>query len=1457
MSAELGLAVAGIAATGAALSKALFDIYHNVRHAPRDIKDIATYLELLRSVLKELQRVLRKSEDICSPNAGRTIHDLLAQCSQIFEAIEVLTAPLRLAASTTAATTTLKEKVKWHFKKDDLNLLKGRLEAIKSTIHLMVSIIQLRRQLSPPTSRESSRERTSGSLKSALRVASELVEGERNCLADLLLMEKQLCDGEGSVHEVKFTRISTWLSGIVGFSEQGSGQSVSSGRSNRTLSAAQRSVTGSATSDVEMLLDKWTTSSDMEIMETKSDESKGNAIEHFESTSVNTPTGHDPIPEPLGPKTFGIEVEEEINSDSSGGYYGDSASDSSAETESRSPRSIAYYGSVSRDSSTSSSSNSLTPTEASVNSRPDILSEISHKDAGVEKSVLVPILTVGGQDDDNETIRDLRRVSLKNRRVRLDLSATSSNTSCSIYGVDDNAAASILSDESESIAIPCEPEEKVGPYGYHTPFSQISILSSQSPSEVGSISTIGENDLEKKVSRLVRTGNNLIRLKKYSEAASLFREAYNSKKILDQPNDAQMLEIRFKIGILFGELGKYSSAERVLDKLLKIQDGTLGQAAKQTQLSGHYLSRIYARQKKWPEACDIYQLLWAARNSCLHEQAIQGLQTDLALRTGYEYSIALMESNQLSKAREVLNMVYTTSSNVRGPDDVKITLSAGIQLGRALRCLHEYSTACQILKSVQAFCGVDLIEKDTCAVRCAHELSMVYCAQGEFTECEPLARLVWINKVTPNMSLTHDVSLAADLENTECFATALRKLDKTSEARDIYTSRHKSVSSKLGEDHSRTIKLTEQLTRILLELEDEYEMETRLRSALVASHPITYENVTEDLTHIAERLGPLLLKREEKLDAADVYDTIFLGEKKFLGIESVITLENGHQYGSLCFDVNRLAIAETVFSEVWNHRKQVLGEKDLQSISSGFQLGQVYFMNNKHEAALSTHRNILEQRLAVFGQVSAEVIESSEVIGIVLVSNKATFENGFDLLREALNSKKEMFGNELTTMSSAFRLASLSASHGRFSDAAETFTWIFDNSRHHESKKMLATACAAGFSAAGFEYLQQHRKDGNIMIGRVADLISQGEEETSPQVRTLAYGQAMLLFLQREGTQSRAILHRQFSLQRRFRGSRDRRTILAGEIFAIGSLMDSLLRRTRIDSEVDNINNWLYSQKKDRPMVMIFAMVTCMVCALSQFDELAQVLLKWLYRTQKRLVGRFDRSTMITLAVHHAFHLRGLYKSVKKISTRDHTRTDPRVILRRAWPVLTHSVEKILTGISTDEERSKLFSTWLPKLMTEWTLYEGYRRDRLSRLFMPGLQGVFMSPQFAEDMRSQSQAQPQDDDVASRIWTVASTELIDGSGDESEDEDETDSTDLSDITDGRGAESLKSLGESLIELVMASSNDDERVIDASEVRLDARLQDLHTELVSEVISESNISAARENTEAFEKEAEAT
>ncbi|KAF2183731.1 hypothetical protein K469DRAFT_206914 [Zopfia rhizophila CBS 207.26] len=1453
MSAELGLAIAGVAATGAALSKALFGIYHSIRNAPRDVREIATQLELLRSVLNELKRALRKSKNICSAEAQDTIRGLLAQCTGVFNGIEELTAPLRPSDDDPDAQPSFGKRLKWHFKKDDVKLLKGQLDSLKSTIHLMVSIIQLRLRLPPLSSGESSQERTSPELRSALCVASELVDGQRACVADLLLIERHIY-AEYSTDEIRFARISAWLSGVVGLSEQGSvpsaPQSIASLRSNRTLSAAQRSITGAATSDVEMLLEKWTTVSNArsrgsrtnpdledEVVKAAEHEDIG---ENQESTTIDTAKAQEATNE--------IIPEDESLDDRSG-------SDSSR-TETESPHSSdkgRYHAAMESVDSDSGFSRSATPTLESVLMRVD--SPHSKERGEKQEANLTPILAFHG-DDDNETVRDLRRASLKDRRVRIDLPPASSQSADNKSRVEDWMAHSTPSEDGASVISELWPSQTKTPYQHHTPFSQISILSSQATSEVSSISTIGDSSDPRKVHRLVKLGNNLIRLKKYTEAASLLKEAYNIKKAHGEIDDHQMLEIEFKIGVVFGELGKFPGAERVLNRLFTKQRLALGKEAKATQLTGHYLGRVLSRQQKWWEAWEVYRIVWEMRKDGLEDCSLDEAQKDLAMRTGQEYGQVMVMLGRFDDAAEVLSVIYSAAKQARGEEDARITLDAGINLGRALRALQKCGEAQNILLHIHQLCSQKLEEDNTLTVRCAHELAMVYCDQGEYEKAEPFAQLAWGAKSNPSA----DLDDVFTLESAKCLATVLYGLDKKEEACNMLRTAHRGLSRMFGEGDPRVLKITDKLTEILLAQKREREAERRLKTALVARRPITQENVDEDIMHISEKLGPLILKQDNKAEAAEVYESIYLGEKKFLGLDSVMTLQNGHQYGTLCFDLHELMTAETVLAEVWTHRKKVLGEKDLNSIESGFKLGQVYFKNNNHLAALNTHQSILQLRTDIFGRQSAEVIESSEVLGNILVSNNESFERGIRLLQDALESKKQIYGIKSTTVSSAMRLATLSACHGRFSDAARLCSWTFDATSQEGTANMALIAVGAGWTAAGFQYVQQHHRQGNEMVHRVVEHIIHWEGERDLKVQNILYGQAALLFVQRESHDCKAVLNRILDVRKRTLGSRHRRTLASAEILAIGTLMDSLLQRTKIHTEIDKVNNWLFARKKGWTMVMRFAMVASILCSYVDLDELAQALLSWLHRTQKRLFGRFDRDTLITLTIHHGLHLRRIYKRAKKTPTKNGSNIDPRVLAPKIWPALTRGISAALTKMTTGEQQSKFFTTWLPKLMVELTLFEGYRRERLTRMFMPQVQipEFFFTPEFADRVRSQSRSRPTEDDVASKVWTVVSSELGDLM-DEKEDlgDKEEDSVDFAEILDEQVADRLRSLGASLIDLTAVSDSHSESREEGHEERAESRMKGLQSKLVSEVISEADIDAAKEDLEAFERETNST
>src|SRR5277367_2013737 len=145
--ADLGLAIAGVAVTAAALSKALFALYNSARDAYQDADEIATSLDLFKAVLLELKRTLRKADGICSEHAHITIRQLLDACTKTFIKIEHLTSPLLPSGPSGKAKAGVKGRFAWHFKKNDVLVLVARLDSLKTTLHLMVSIISLATRL--------------------------------------------------------------------------------------------------------------------------------------------------------------------------------------------------------------------------------------------------------------------------------------------------------------------------------------------------------------------------------------------------------------------------------------------------------------------------------------------------------------------------------------------------------------------------------------------------------------------------------------------------------------------------------------------------------------------------------------------------------------------------------------------------------------------------------------------------------------------------------------------------------------------------------------------------------------------------------------------------------------------------------------------------------------------------------------------------------------------------------------------------------------------------------------------------------------------------------------------------------------------------------------------------------------------------------------------------------------
>jgi hypothetical protein len=158
-----GLEVLGIVASviqiadvGARLSVKLCTFSHKVKNADANIRSISSDVALTCSVLRELGDNLKKDEQgrLCNVNAVRTAEEVVRECGRVFGELD-------LALEGKGGNGEEGEKggksflmrvgrgVKWTVLEPQVELLRGNLERLKSTLLLMLNVIiyagQLRR----------------------------------------------------------------------------------------------------------------------------------------------------------------------------------------------------------------------------------------------------------------------------------------------------------------------------------------------------------------------------------------------------------------------------------------------------------------------------------------------------------------------------------------------------------------------------------------------------------------------------------------------------------------------------------------------------------------------------------------------------------------------------------------------------------------------------------------------------------------------------------------------------------------------------------------------------------------------------------------------------------------------------------------------------------------------------------------------------------------------------------------------------------------------------------------------------------------------------------------------------------------------------------------------------------------------------------------------------------------
>ena len=139
---SVAASVAGIAATGIQLSQTIYALISTFYEAEKEMSTIANDLSLLATVLNELERILRQDTRVYRRRMLRVVNEIMENCENIFQNISKYVS--RNPYDTRYAKQ-FQRKLRWYFQRHRVRPLQAGLESMKSTLNVLLHVVQLAR----------------------------------------------------------------------------------------------------------------------------------------------------------------------------------------------------------------------------------------------------------------------------------------------------------------------------------------------------------------------------------------------------------------------------------------------------------------------------------------------------------------------------------------------------------------------------------------------------------------------------------------------------------------------------------------------------------------------------------------------------------------------------------------------------------------------------------------------------------------------------------------------------------------------------------------------------------------------------------------------------------------------------------------------------------------------------------------------------------------------------------------------------------------------------------------------------------------------------------------------------------------------------------------------------------------------------------------------------------------
>ena len=1165
----LGLAITSVLATTASLSKRLFGIYNSAKTAFQDANDIAVSIELFKAVLLELDNVLQMADGVFSEHAQTTVGQILDVCGKIFAQVEHLLSPLLPSESSEQAKVSLKARLTWHFKKNDVSVLIARLDSMKCTLHLMISVISLADRLKDDPNDLKIQGPLSPQIEIRLCSARDDVASTRTSLIILSQAEEEARRSdlsEGSQTALQAAPLAPLLRNAVTSGDQGSSglTSNASTRSSYILSARCRSVTGDESGDVEMLIDKWTTLSEIG--------SKGSRCTKSLSTTSTSRTN---MPH---------------------------ASD---EQRSRNQRQILnnLSGTIPLQRNMDAQEPSKNNAKAPHRSSSSLPSPETEEDVKVQAFNGQRITSANGGIDVEAWLAE--------HVLRRNVSGQEQGSVCGTFS--DLGIAGVSISEAASTV------ETRSPLGSASDMKRARMLLrtgknlTQLKMHREALSLFreaytrkGDLDYGDLCQLEFYLGITLAKMHKYEDAERLLEKVLATQKEMDEDTKTVQIIVHVLCRV-YSQQSKWDQASASykflwLKRKVSMTNATFPAMAKDLGWNtGKEYAVVLIEAGKYEEAVDVLETIRPVTND-------RGDIGQHHVSWTFDLARAYRHLNRFSEARQTLQSLEF-SPGISASENQPL-LVATINHELAVVAFHDqqYEEAHGWAIAAAEARLSESGKKDPGTIK-----SYLYLAMAK-RKLEKLDAAKFVLEdikcvAIEHLGYGHEYTIDIHLQ----LAEVLECLEQSENAEKVLVIALRATlrDNSLKRDKSREVlRLLETLGPLTVKhaatIEDSSERKAKLNRA-TAFYRLSYREHKKFLGQESEiclktghEYGRLCMLQDFST-AECVLSEVWSNRKKVLGETDPAAIDTGLSLSQVYFWEKKSKAAFAMMGSMHDlhttlsdnlHCRQTIERAELLAL---FQLSESTDMNDSRQAIVTLEKTV-EARTQVYGM------------------NMETYESALRVAELAASCGNFAKSDEISTWV--------------FKNVTENAKAQDDLDPNSGSRTITIWS---GVTSSAMKFLLRERREGNRVLTRVVNYVGSGCGRGSWSYQGLAYLQAYLLFMQRDSRRSMTVLRKIYTKHVQYKGPKHRQTKVASFFLGLGLIADSVLYGDVIPPEVETLN--MNTGDGRSALLATTCNIMAIILLQQRLASLAIPLLHWNYRNQKRRYGRLSRPSLIALAI--------------------------------------------------------------------------------------------------------------------------------------------------------------------------------------------------------------------------------